>query len=116
MTLATGTTVTFTVAVPLFPSLVAVIVVWPTATPVTSPAELTVRQRRVAARPGHDVLVSTFWSASLVVAVSCTVWPTGTFAVGGSSVTNATGTGLAVLSGSRGILAAEEREGDRGSS
>jgi hypothetical protein len=81
-------------AVPLCPSLVAVIVAWPAATPVASPVEFTVVTAgllvaQVTVRP-----VSTFPAASLVVAVSCTVTPTST--VAGATVTDATGTGGAV--------------------
>jgi hypothetical protein len=73
LTDATGTGVTVTLAVPLFPSLVAVIVAEPAATPVTTPLEETVaipvlELDHVTARP-----VSTLLFASYAVAVSCTV-------------------------------------------
>jgi hypothetical protein len=65
--------VTVTVAVPLFPSLVAVIVAEPAATPVTRPPDEIVAMPvleldHVTARP-----VSTLLFASYAVAVSCTV-------------------------------------------
>jgi hypothetical protein len=61
--------------------------------PDTRPAEDTVaidvlELDQVMVRP-----VSTLLFASFVVAVSCTVWPTITFAVPGETVTDATGTG-----------------------
>src|SRR2546428_11020283 len=77
--------------VPLCPPPVAVPVAWPAATPVASPVKFTVAAAgllvaQVPVRP-----VSTFPAASLVVAVSCTVTPTGT--VAGATVSDATGTG-----------------------
>ena len=75
-----GEACTVTTADPPCPSLVAVIVADPAARPVTSPALLTARPER--ALP----------FASLGVAVSCTLWPTGTLADDGDSVTVATGT------------------------
>src|SRR5207244_149672 len=89
---ATGTLDTVTAAVPLCPSLVAVIVTDPTATPVTRPLADTVASAafelvHVTARP-----VSTFPTASLGVALSCVVAPTNTVAVAGLTVTDATGT------------------------
>src|SRR5436309_455316 len=89
---ATGTIATVTLAVPLFPSLVAVIVADPAATPVTSPAADTVAIAvfelvQLITRP-----LSTLPAASLVTALSCVVAPTKTFAVAGLTVTEATGT------------------------
>src|SRR3989440_11129514 len=77
--------------VPLCPSLVAVIVADPAATPVTSPLPLTVAAAvlllcQVTVRPA-----SVLPFASLGVAVSCTVPPTGTVADAGATVTHATG-------------------------
>src|SRR3989442_10352237 len=88
---ATGTVDTVTAAVPLWPSLVAVIVVDPTARPVTSPLADTVATApllvvQVTVRP-----LSGFPLASLTVAVSCTAPPTYTFGAAGLSVTDATG-------------------------
>src|SRR3989442_3351673 len=93
----TGTLVTVTAAVPLFPSLVAVIVAEPAATPVTNPLPLTVAaagllDAQVTTRP-----VSAAPLASFGVAVSCTVCPLCRFAVAGLTVTDATGTLVTVI-------------------
>ncbi len=93
MTAATGATVTVTLAVPLCPSLVAVIVTGPpAATPLTSPLPFTlaialVLDCQVMTRPVNGLPF-----ASLRVAVSCTVCPTVRLAVAGVTVTEATGT------------------------
>jgi hypothetical protein len=92
----TGAIVTVTEAVPLFPSLVAVIVAEPAATPVTTPLDDTVaipvfELAHVTVRPE-----STAPFASYVVAVSCTVCPTLTLGVEGETLTEATGTVTAV--------------------
>src|SRR5437867_1062293 len=94
---ATGTVLTVTVAVPLCPSLVAVIVAAPAVTPVTSPPALTVATAvlllpQLTGRPDNGLPL-----ASFEVAVSCTVWPTGTDAVLGLTVTDANGTVLTVI-------------------
>src|SRR6266699_256579 len=78
-------------AVPLCPSLVAVIVADPAATPVTSPLPLTVAAAvlllcQVTVRPASELPF-----ASLGVAVSCTVLPVVTVADAGVTVTEATG-------------------------
>src|SRR5438477_160148 len=83
--------------VPLFPSLVAVIVADPGVTPETSPALLTVATDvllldQVTVRPESAAPF-----ASLGVAVSCTVWPAWTVAVGGVTSTDATGTLVTVI-------------------
>src|SRR5579885_19081 len=97
VTLATGTVVTVTVAVPLLPSLVAVIVAEPAATPVTSPVPLTV------ATPGAPLAQETVRPASGApvessgVAVSCTVCPTASVLAAGVTTTRATGTGLTAI-------------------
>src|SRR6266550_4426120 len=85
------------VAVPLWPSLVAVIVAEPATLVVTSPLLLTVAtvvlfEAHVTVRP-----VKTLPFASLRVAVSCTVWPAGTLAEGGVTVTEATGAPATVM-------------------
>ncbi len=103
----TGAAVAVTViaAVPLCPSLVAVIVTGPPAvTPVTSPVDETVATAallvvHVTVRP-----VSTFPAASCVVAVSCTVAPTATAAGVGVTVTDATGAGAVTVIGTRGSI------------
>src|SRR6266566_4169140 len=92
LTEATGASVTVTVDVPLFPSLVAVIVVEPAALAVTSPVALTVAVvvlllAQVIVRP-----VRALPAESLVVALSCVVAPTKSPAVAGLTVTEATGT------------------------
>src|SRR5437764_408939 len=89
---ATGTVLTVTVAVPLCPSLVAVIVAAPAVTPVTIPPPLTVATAvlllpQLTGRPDNGLPL-----ASFEVAVSCTVWPTCTDALPGLTVTDATGT------------------------
>src|SRR5205814_2264545 len=79
-------------AVPLLPSLVAVIVTGPpAATPVTSPLPFTLAivlslDVQVITRP-----VSGLPFASVGVALSCTVCPVATLAVAGATVTDATG-------------------------
>src|SRR5438045_3859490 len=87
---ATGTFVTVTAAVPLFVSLVAVIVAEPAAFPLTTPLLLTVAAvlllAHVTTRP-----VSVLPAESLVTAVNCRVAPTGRLAVVGLTVTDATG-------------------------
>src|SRR5438445_286780 len=92
-----ATAVTVIVAVPFFPSLVAVIVAAPAATPVTTPLPFTVATAvlplaQVTTRPA-----SGFPLASLAVAVSCTVCPTGRLAVAGLTATDATGTAVTVI-------------------
>src|SRR5439155_771427 len=96
-TVATGAFVTVIDEVPLFPSLVAVIVAGPGVTPETRPPLLTVAPDvleldHVTVRPE-----SGFPPASLGVAVSCTVWPACTEAVAGVTSTDATGTGVTVI-------------------
>src|SRR2546423_5215418 len=92
-----GGGVTVMVAVPLCPSLVAVIVAVPATLPVTSPVPLTVATLvlalvQVTVRP-----VNTLPLASRSVAVSCTVLPSYTLAVAGLTLTDATGTGTTVM-------------------
>jgi len=92
VTVATGTKVTVIADVPLLPSLVAVMVAVPAATPVTRPPLVTVATDgallpHVTTRPA-----STFPAESLVVALSWTVWPVFRPADGGATVTVATGT------------------------
>ena len=96
LTDATGTA-TVIADVPLFPSLVAVIVAEPVATPVTRPFASTV------ATPGALVVQLTarpesgFPLASSGVAVSCWVPPTAIVAEPGLTATDATGTGFTVI-------------------
>src|SRR6266699_2486394 len=91
-----GGVVTVMVDAPFLPSLVAVIVADPTATPATSPLPFTPAiddglLAHVIVRP-----VSVLPFTSLGVAVSWVVCPTNTEAVAGLTVTDATGTGAAV--------------------
>src|SRR5438876_11208536 len=86
------TGVTVTLALPLLPSLVAVIVVDPAATPLTSPLPLTVA---TAVLPLAHVTIrpdSALPLASFGVAVSCWVCPGCRLTVAGLTVTDATGT------------------------
>ena len=99
VTVATGTgvaVVTVIVEAPLCPSLVAVIVAEPAATPVTSPLGLTVAAEllldHAMPRP-----VRMLPPASFKVAVSGSVCPTTTVPDTGLTLTVATGTGVAVV-------------------
>ena len=94
LTEATGTAVTLTAAVPLLPSLVAVIVAEPAALAVTSPPALTVAT--VVLPLAHVIVrpVSTLPAESFVVTDSCAVWPTNRLVEAGFTVTAATGTTL----------------------
>src|SRR5947209_14107317 len=97
VTVATGTGVTVMLAVPLLPSLVAVIVAEPAALPVTSPLALTVAivvllLAHVTTRPDSGVPLPSFG-----VATSCTVPLTGTLAVAGATSTDATATSVTVI-------------------
>src|SRR5437868_1837812 len=81
-------------AVPLCPSLVAVIVAEPAALALTNPLPLTLATpvlplAHVTTRPDRVLP-----SASLSVAVNCPVWPTGTLADAGVTATEATETGV----------------------
>src|SRR3989441_6619961 len=93
---ATGTVATVIAAVPLFPSLVAVSVAAPTATPVACPAPFTVATAgllldHVTVRPPSGLP-----KASRVIAKYCAVCPTPIVAGGGGTVTAATGRGQPV--------------------
>src|SRR2546425_2812436 len=88
---------TVTAAVPLLPSLVAVIVTEPAATPVTSPLPFTVASKallvaHVTTRPLNGLPTSSFGGAT-----SCTVWPTARLADAGLTVTEATSTPAGAL-------------------
>src|SRR3989441_847506 len=95
---ATGAGVTVTLEVPLFPSLVAVMVTGPpTLLPVTRPFASTVASvaslvPQVTVRPVRELPF-----ASVSVAVSCRVVPTATLAGDGVTLTDATGAGLTVM-------------------
>jgi len=99
VTVLTGASVTVIEEVPVFVSLVAVIVAPPAATPVTRPFASTVAvaellELHVTVRP-----VSTLLAASRSVAVSCCVGvtPSTKLAVAGLSVTVATGASVTVI-------------------
>src|SRR5881392_3343213 len=94
---ATGTGVTVMAAVPLWPSLVAVIVAEPATFAVTSPVPVTVATGVLLLDHATGRPVSTVPFASFRVAVSCCVCPTGTLADAGLTVTDATGTPLTVM-------------------
>src|SRR5207253_8771366 len=92
----TATSATVMAAVPLCPSLVAVIVAEPATFPVTSPLELTVaiavlELAHVTTRPDNGLPLASFG-----VAVSCTVVPSFTEGAAGATVTEATGTTVTV--------------------
>jgi hypothetical protein len=96
-TLATGATATVMAEVPAFPSLVAVMVVLPAATAVTTPDVETVATPvalldQVTARP-----VSTALLASVSVAVNACVPPTIIDALVGETATFATGATATVI-------------------
>src|SRR3989454_1010290 len=94
---ATGTAFTVTAELPLFPSLVAVMVTGPPAAlPVTRPFASTVA--RLASLVTHVMVrpVSALPAASFGVAVSCSVVPTTTLAGEGVTSTEATGAGVTV--------------------
>src|SRR5689334_25358796 len=80
--------------VPLWLSLVAVIVADPAAFADTRPVPFTVAtvvllEDHVTVRPDSGLPFASFG-----VAVSCTVWPAGTLAEAGATVTDATGTNV----------------------
>src|SRR6266566_395335 len=94
---ATGTLVTVIADVPVFPSLVAVIVAEPATTPLTRPLAFTLATDvllldQVTTRPASGVPLASFG-----VAVSCTVWPCGTLAGAGLTVTELTATFVTVI-------------------
>ena len=93
VTEATGTGITVTNDVPLFPSLVAVIVAPPTESAVTSPEPFTVATAVLLEDQLTARSVTTTLFASLVSAESCCVAPAITVAVAGFTVTDPTGTG-----------------------
>ena len=88
---ATGTVVTVTLEEALRPSLAAVIVVEPAATPVTSPLAVTVATPVLLLDQVTVLPVSTAPVESRVVAVSCTVCVGSTLADAGLTLIEATG-------------------------
>src|SRR5205807_155899 len=97
VTVATGTFVTVTADVPLFPSLVAVIVAEPAAALLTRPLADTVATAAVPVAQVTTRPLSAVPCASFGVAVSCVVAPTGRPAAAGLTVTEATGTLVTVM-------------------
>jgi hypothetical protein len=95
-TVATGTGVTVSVALPLFPSLVAVIVAVPGATELTTPALDTVATTVLSELQSIVRPVRTPPFASRVVAVAWVVCPASTDARARETVTAATGAGVTV--------------------
>src|SRR5437588_1783362 len=89
---------------PLFPSLVAVIVAEPAAFAVTRP--LTLMVATVVPLLTHVIVrpVSTFPAESLVVTDSCAVWPTTRLFDAGLTVTEATGAGGGGGGGGGGVV------------
>jgi hypothetical protein len=88
------TTVTVIAALPLFPSLVAVIVAEPAAAPVTTPLEFTVAADGLLLVHVTVLPESALPLASFGVAVNCTVCPTWRLAVAGLTATEVTDTGV----------------------
>lgn len=91
-----ATALTVTVAVAVFPSMVAVMTALPALTPVTSPEDDTVA---MVVAPELQVVVRpvSAWPVELYgVAVSWTVWPTFTLGAAGVTTTLATGVGVTV--------------------
>src|SRR2546428_10994194 len=84
-------------AVPLWPSLVAVIVAEPATFALTSPVPVTVATGVLLLAHVTERPVRMLPLASRRVALSCTVWPAGTLADAGLTVTDATGTPLTVM-------------------
>src|SRR6188472_2045899 len=96
-TAAGGGAVTVTVAVPVFPSLVAVIVAVPTATAVTVPLGATVATAVLLDVHETARSVNTLFAASRTVAVRFPVCPVCNGSVPGATVTVATGTAVTVI-------------------
>src|SRR6266849_1749698 len=92
LTDATGTSVTVMVAVPLLPSLVAVMVAVPAPRAVTSPVAFTVATAELLVVHVTTRPVSGLPLASRGVAVSWPVCPTGRLRIAGEMLTDATGT------------------------
>ena len=92
VTVATGAAVTASTAVPLRPSLVAVMVAVPTVSEVTSPAPLTMATAGLELAHATGRPVRTLLAASRAVAVACVVPPTVTDVAASDTLTVATGT------------------------
>src|SRR6266704_3126203 len=93
VTEATGRCTTVMAELPLFPSLVAVIVAEPAVTPVTSPVPFTLAAEVLLPDQVIDRPVRMLPCSSFSVVLGCSVWPSMTLAGPGVSVTVATGAG-----------------------
>jgi hypothetical protein len=82
---------TVTAADPVCPSLVAIMLALPTATPVTTPPEVTVATAVLSEDQDTDLPARTFPAASFVVAVACVVLPTPIVEDASDTATDATG-------------------------
>jgi hypothetical protein len=94
---ATGTADTVTLAEPVCPSLVAVIVAVPVPCAVTNPLPFTVATPLALVDHTIGRAVSTLPAASRSVAVNCPVCPAFRFNVAGATVTVATGAWLTLI-------------------
>jgi hypothetical protein len=92
----TASAVTVAVAVPLFPSLVAVIVAVPGPVPVTRPVEFTVAIASLLDDHVTTRFVTVVPFRSFTVVVNWTLCPTNSGFVDGATVTLPTGTGTTV--------------------
>src|SRR5439155_1004578 len=90
-TAATGTSFTDTAALPVCPSLVAIMVTTPAAAPVTSPVADTVATPQALDIQTTERPESTLPAASFSVALSCTDCPTRRPVAAGLTLTEATG-------------------------
>src|SRR6266513_3827351 len=97
VTVATGTLITVMPALPLMPSLVALIVADPAPFPVTRPLALTVAAEELLLAHVRTRPVSVEPAESLVTAESCCVAPSAIVADAGLTVTVATGTVVTVI-------------------
>src|SRR5690349_1590435 len=97
ITALTGFGLTVMAAVPLLPSLVAVMVALPGAIAVTRPVDETLAT--LGALVDHATVrpANSCPAASRGSAVSCVVWPTTRLLVAGVTATSATGTAVIVI-------------------
>jgi hypothetical protein len=97
LTVATGTAVTLIDAVPVCPSLVAVMVAAPTDTAVTRPLVLTVATPRLLELHATGRPLRTSPLAARITAVACVVAPAMSEDAASVTLTVATGTGFTVI-------------------
>jgi hypothetical protein len=86
-----------TLALPLFPSLVAVIVAVPVATPCTTPFDETVATAVLALTQVTVRPLRTLFAESRSVTCNATDWPVEMFELPGLTVTDATGAEAATM-------------------